>query len=94
MFFYRLGSRVTWGSWGSRSMSWARGLRGGHGVLVLCPGLKGYVGAMGFSFYVLGSRVTWGPWGEGDFGRFLRDFDGFVIILARNPDEKCCHGVN
>ena len=31
---------------------------------------------------------------ESNLGRFRRDFDGFVIILARNPDEKCCHGVN
>ena len=31
---------------------------------------------------------------EGDFGCFLKDFNGFVIILAWNPDEKCCHGVN
>ena len=50
------------------------------------------MGAMGFSFYFLGSRVTWGPrgggFGEGDFGCFLKDSDGFAIILARNPDEK------
>ena len=25
---------------------------------------------------------------EGGFGRFQRDSDGFVIMLARNPDEK------
>ena len=31
---------------------------------------------------------------DGDFGCFRRDFDGFVIILARNPDGKWCHGVN
>ena len=31
---------------------------------------------------------------EGGFGRFRRDFDGFVIIMARNPDENCCQGVN
>ena len=35
-----------------------------------------------------------GAFSEGDFGCFLRDFNGFVIILARNPDEKCCQGVN
>ena len=29
---------------------------------------------------------------EGGFRCFRRDFDGFVIILARNPDEKCCQG--
>ena len=31
---------------------------------------------------------------EGGFGCARRDFDGFVIILARNPDEKCCQGVH
>ena len=31
---------------------------------------------------------------EGGVGCFRRDLDGFVIILARNPDEKCCQGVN
>ena len=31
---------------------------------------------------------------EGDFECFRIDFDGFGISLARNPDEKCCHGVN
>ena len=31
---------------------------------------------------------------EDGFGCFRRDFDGFVRILARNPDEKCCQGVN
>ena len=31
---------------------------------------------------------------EGGFGCFRRNLDGFVIILARNPDEKCCQGVN
>ena len=35
-----------------------------------------------------------GAFSEGGFGCFRRDFDGFVIILARNPDEKCCQGVN
>ena len=33
-----------------------------------------------------------GDFSEGGFGCFLKDFDGFVIILARNPDEKCCQG--
>ena len=31
---------------------------------------------------------------ESDFGRFRRDFNGSVIIVARNPDGKCCQGVN
>ena len=31
---------------------------------------------------------------EGGVGCFRRDFDGFVGILAWNPDEKCCQGVN
>jgi hypothetical protein len=31
---------------------------------------------------------------EGGFGCFRKDFHGFVIILARNPDGKCCQGVN
>ena len=31
---------------------------------------------------------------EGDSGCFRRDFGEFVRILARNPDEKCCQGVN
>ena len=31
---------------------------------------------------------------EGGFGCFRRDFNGCVIVLARNPDEKCCRGVN
>ena len=31
---------------------------------------------------------------EGGFGCFRKDFDGFVISLARKPDEKCCQGVN
>ena len=35
-----------------------------------------------------------GAFPEGGFGCFRRDFNGFVIILARNPDEKCCQGVN
>ena len=35
-----------------------------------------------------------GTFGEGDFGCFLKEFYGFVIIVARNPDEKCCQGVN
>ena len=40
--------------------------------------------------------VVWlfGDFVEGGFGCFRRDFYGFVIILARNPDEKCCQGVN
>ena len=35
-----------------------------------------------------------GAFSEGGFGCFRRDFDGFVIISARNPDGKCCQGVN
>ena len=31
---------------------------------------------------------------EGGFGCFRRDFDGYVTISARNPDGKCCQGVN
>ena len=31
---------------------------------------------------------------DGGFGRVRRDFDGFVIVLARNPDGKCCQGVS
>ena len=31
---------------------------------------------------------------EGGFVRFREDFDGFVRILAWNPDEKCCQGIN
>ena len=33
-----------------------------------------------------------GTFWEGGVGCFRKDFDGFVIILARNPDEKCCQG--
>ena len=35
----------------------------------------------------------WDFW-EGGFGCFRKDFDGFVIILARKNDEKCSQGVN
>ena len=35
-----------------------------------------------------------GVFSEGGFGCFRREFYGFVLILARNPDEKCCQGVN
>ena len=40
--------------------------------------------------------VFWlvGAFSDGGFGCFRKDFYRFVIILARNPDEKCCQGVN
>ena len=40
--------------------------------------------------------VCWlfGAFLEGGFGCFLTDFFGVVIILAWNPDEKCCQGLN
>ena len=40
------------------STDWAQGLRGGHGVLVLQIGLKGYVGAMGW-FWVFSESFQW-----------------------------------
>jgi hypothetical protein len=39
-------------------------------------------------------KKRFGAFSDSGFGRFRRYSDGFVIILARNPDEKCCHGVN
>ena len=39
-------------------------------------------------FYMFGAFL------EGGFGCVRKDVDGFVRILARNPDEKCCQGVN
>ena len=37
---------------------------------------------------VLGRLDVLGLFGRYDFGRVLKDFGGFVIILAWNPDEK------
>ena len=44
----------------------------------------------------IGFQKCWRFWTfpEGGFGRFRKDFCEFVGIVARNPDEKCCQGVN
>ena len=51
--FYRLVISQTFSYRFCFSTDWAQGLRGGHGVLVLQIGLKGYVGPWGgFRIYI------------------------------------------
>ena len=45
-------------------------------------------------FIKFGVFCLLGTFWEDGFGCFRKDFYGFVIILARNPDGKCCQGVN